>query len=211
MRVQARYLLGTGLLLVAGGSCWMATIQPDSHLDGAAPGFIVAGVGIGMVNPVLASSAVSVVPPERSGMASGANNTFRQVGIATGIAGLGAVFQSQIVGAHHRRVGKSVYGAQIIHRGGAQLQAAMAGGGVRQAAASLPASVRQRAAGRLPLRLLHHLEPSDGDRSGGGLRGSVGGVRPRPPEVTSSCRTAPPAGLRPKTRRPGPQAMSSRP
>jgi hypothetical protein len=49
-----------------------------------------------MVNPVLASSAISVVPPQRSGMASGANNTFRQVGIATGIAVLGAMFQSQI-------------------------------------------------------------------------------------------------------------------
>jgi hypothetical protein len=37
-------------------------------------------------------------------MASGANNTFRQVGIATGIAALGAVFQhdiSQGALAHH--------------------------------------------------------------------------------------------------------------
>ena len=50
-----------------------------------------------MVNPVLASASISVVEPQRSGMASGANNTFRQVGIATGIAVLGAVFQSQIV------------------------------------------------------------------------------------------------------------------
>jgi hypothetical protein len=32
-------------------------------------------------------------------MASGINNTFRQVGIATGIAGLGAIFQHQIHGA----------------------------------------------------------------------------------------------------------------
>ncbi len=54
---------------------------------------------------------------------------------------LGAVFQSQIVAHTTAALGKSPYGAQIIHRGGAQLQAAMAGGGVRQAAASLPASV----------------------------------------------------------------------
>ena len=32
-------------------------------------------------------------------MASGINNTFRQVGIATGIAGLGAIFQSKVHGA----------------------------------------------------------------------------------------------------------------
>ena len=52
-------------------------------------GFIVAGAGVGLVNPALASTAIGVVPPQRSGMASGINNTFRQVGIATGIAALG--------------------------------------------------------------------------------------------------------------------------
>ena len=33
---------------------------------------------------------------ERAGMASGINNTFRQVGIATGIAALGAIFASKV-------------------------------------------------------------------------------------------------------------------
>ncbi len=36
---------------------------------------------------------VSVLPVERSGLASGINNTFRQLGIAIGIAALGAIFQ----------------------------------------------------------------------------------------------------------------------
>jgi hypothetical protein len=36
--------------------------------------------------------AVSVVPKEQSGMASGINDTFRQVGIAIGIAAWGAIF-----------------------------------------------------------------------------------------------------------------------
>ena len=58
-------------------------------------GFLSA-VGIGLTNPALASTAVSVVSPERAGMASGTNSTFRQVGIATGIAGLGALFQRTI-------------------------------------------------------------------------------------------------------------------
>ena len=60
------------------------------------PGFVLGGIGIGLTNPALASTAVGVVPPERSGMASGTNSTFRQVGIATGIAGLGALFQHTI-------------------------------------------------------------------------------------------------------------------
>jgi hypothetical protein len=37
-----------------------------------------------------------VVEPARSGMAAGINNTFRQVGISTGIAGLGAIFQARV-------------------------------------------------------------------------------------------------------------------
>ena len=96
VRIQTRYLLGTGLFLIAVGCVLMSTTHADSTWTVLLPGFIVAGIGIGTVNPVLASSAISVVPPERSGMASGANSTFRQVGIATGIAGLGSVFQSQI-------------------------------------------------------------------------------------------------------------------
>ena len=60
------------------------------------PGFVLAGAGIGLINPPLASTAVGVVHHSRSGMASGINNTFRQVGIATGIAGLGAVFQHDV-------------------------------------------------------------------------------------------------------------------
>jgi hypothetical protein len=60
------------------------------------PGQVLAGIGIGLATPGLASTAVGVVGPQLSGMASGASNTARQLGIATGIAGLGAIFQSKI-------------------------------------------------------------------------------------------------------------------
>ena len=109
------------------------------------PGFIVAGVGIGMVNPVLASSAISVVPPERSGMASGANSTFRQVGIATGIAGLGTVFQSQIEQRTLSALGTSPAGQAVVAHGGSNLQAAIVGGGVRQAPPQLPSAASRDA------------------------------------------------------------------
>jgi predicted MFS family arabinose efflux permease len=39
---------------------------------------------------------VGVLPVERSGLSSGINNTFRQLGIASGIAGLGAIFQPRV-------------------------------------------------------------------------------------------------------------------
>jgi len=138
VRIQARYLMGGGLLLVAIGLLLMSAVDASSAWTVLVPGFIVTGIGIGTTNPVLASSAVSVVPPQRSGMASGANNTFRQVGIATGIAALGAVFQSQIQHATFAALSATPTGQEIIARGGTALKGALAGGGVREAAAAIP-------------------------------------------------------------------------
>ncbi len=142
VHVHARYMLGSGLLLIAAGLFVTGFTHASSTWTVLLPGFILAGVGIGTVNPVLASSAISVVPPERSGMASGANSTFRQVGIATGIASLGSVFQSQL----EKRTGNALQathtGAAILARGGEQLRTAILGGDVRQVAANLPVSTR---------------------------------------------------------------------
>ena len=51
---------------------------------------------------------VGVVEPRRSGMASGINNTFRQVGIATGIAGLGALFEHLVSSKFHTGIPSQV-------------------------------------------------------------------------------------------------------
>src|SRR5204862_8223287 len=59
-------------------------------------GLLVAGVGIGLSNPAIGSTALGVVDPVRSGMASGFSNTCRIGGVAVGVAGLGAVFLDRI-------------------------------------------------------------------------------------------------------------------
>jgi EmrB/QacA subfamily drug resistance transporter len=92
----ARGLFAVGLGSVGLGLLLMHGIKLDSKWTTLLAGFIVAGGGVGLVNPTIAQVAVGVVEPARSGMASGINNTFRQVGIATGIAGLGAIFQSHV-------------------------------------------------------------------------------------------------------------------
>ena len=95
-RVPIRALLAGGMGLVALALYLMYGVHESSGWTTLLAGFLIGGVGIGMVNPPLASTAVSVVPPRQAGMAAGVNNTFRQVGIATGIAGLGAIFQSAL-------------------------------------------------------------------------------------------------------------------
>jgi EmrB/QacA subfamily drug resistance transporter len=92
-RVPVRGLIGGGLMIVGAGLVLMRGLSASSGWIELLPGFLVAGVGIGLVNAPLASTAVAVVDPRRSGMASGINNTFRQVGIATGTAAYGALFQ----------------------------------------------------------------------------------------------------------------------
>jgi EmrB/QacA subfamily drug resistance transporter len=97
--VPIRLLIGAGLVLVGVGLLLMRGLQASSDWTHLVPGLVVAGVGAGFVNPPLASTAVGVVPPQRAGMASGINSTFRQVGIATGIALLGTLFSNRLTSA----------------------------------------------------------------------------------------------------------------
>jgi EmrB/QacA subfamily drug resistance transporter len=133
-----RLLLGAGLGLSAVAMGLMSRVSTDSHWTVLLPGFIVGGIGIGMTNAPLASTAVSTVPQQRAGMASGINNTFRQVGIATGIAGLGAIFQSRVTS----NVVSSLHGVRNAHAIATQF----ANGRQQQAIQSLPPQLRAHAA-----------------------------------------------------------------
>ena len=90
-----RLVLGGGLLLIGVGGLLLALVDADSSWRVLVPGLAVLGVGAGMANPTLASAALAAVPRERSGMASGAVNTARQLGFALGVAVLGSVFTAQ--------------------------------------------------------------------------------------------------------------------
>jgi EmrB/QacA subfamily drug resistance transporter len=91
-RAPARVMLSVGLFGAGIGLLLMSGIDAGDEWTTLLGGFLVAGAGIGLLNPVIADVAVSVVPKEQSGMASGINDTFRQVGIAVGIAAWGALF-----------------------------------------------------------------------------------------------------------------------
>jgi hypothetical protein len=91
-RVPARVMMSVGLGGTGAGLLLMSGIGAGDEWTTLLGGFLVAGAGIGLLNPVIADVAVSVVPKEQSGMASGINDTFRQVGVAVGIAAWGAIF-----------------------------------------------------------------------------------------------------------------------
>src|SRR3954447_25484341 len=113
-RVPIRVILGVGLATVGVGLILMHGVTPDSSWTTLLAGFIVAGAGVGITNPGIGQGAIAVVEPARAGMASGINTTFRQVGIATGVAGLGAVFQSRIEDKLGSKLG------EVVSSGGAK-------------------------------------------------------------------------------------------
>ena len=95
-RIGVRAALVTGLVLCGAGLALMLNLRPESGGLRLLPGLVVFGIGAGVVNPTMTVAALSTVDAAHSGMASGVNNTARQVGIAAGIAGLGAVLQSRL-------------------------------------------------------------------------------------------------------------------
>ena len=138
-RVPARLMLSTGLAGVGIGLLLMRGVSAGDDWTTLLGGFLVAGAATGLINPVIADVAVSVVPTERSGMAAGINDTFRQVGVAVGIAVWGAIFVDR--GAH--KVAELTAGTPAA--AGArprELVEAASSGSLDQALATMPANAR---------------------------------------------------------------------
>ncbi len=139
-RVPVRWLIGPGLVLVGIGLLLMSGLTGTSGWAHLAPGFLVAGVGSGLVNPPLASTAVGVVEPQRAGMASGVNTTFRQVGIATSIATLGSIFTASL----RHQIGQGLSSIPALAGRGPQVAAALQQGDPGRVIAAAPAAARSR-------------------------------------------------------------------
>jgi hypothetical protein len=95
-RVPLRALIGVGLALAGVGLLLAGGLHADSEWTALLPGLLLAGAGIGLVNPTVAEAAIGVVPAARAATGAAINNTFRQVGVAVGVAGLGAIFQGRV-------------------------------------------------------------------------------------------------------------------
>jgi len=83
-------LFSAGLLLTT------LTLSPNPPYGPLALALALTGVGIGTTVVPITSSALSAVPPERSGMAASATNTSREIGAVTGVAILGALVNAQL-------------------------------------------------------------------------------------------------------------------
>ncbi|WP_280412790.1 MFS transporter [Nocardia asiatica] len=92
-RVGARTLITTGQVLLAAALAWMAAITTvDVDYGGYVAPFLLAGVGMGLTFAPASTIVMASAAPEDQAMASGTNNTVREVGVAMGVAVLASVF-----------------------------------------------------------------------------------------------------------------------
>jgi EmrB/QacA subfamily drug resistance transporter len=134
-RVPLRALIGVGLALAGVGLLVAGGLDVDSEWTALLAGLLLAGAGIGLVNPSVAEAAIGVVPAARAATGAAINNTFRQVGVAVGIAALGAVFQ----GRTESRLGDLLQNGPPALQGRAgELAPAVASGNADAAVATAP-------------------------------------------------------------------------
>src|SRR5499427_4105602 len=136
--VAMRVLLGAAMAAAAAGLATMAHLTATSVWLVLLPGFILAGIGLGITSTALASAALSAVEPARAGMAAGLVNTLRQVGTATGVAVLGALYTSRVTTATRHALAGLPAPPGAAHR----LAAAVASGAGTRAAALVPPAAR---------------------------------------------------------------------
>ncbi|MEU1081294.1 MFS transporter [Streptomyces sp. NPDC005908] len=134
--VPPQYPIGGGLLLIGVGSFLEMSLTGSSGWTALLAGFLVAGVGVGIASPILASAALAAAPADRAGMAGGAANTFRQLGFALGIPAVGTLL-SGVVARELRDSGlftDSGEAAELVTGGRSEAVLAAVPEGARQAA-----------------------------------------------------------------------------
>ena len=103
-RLTARYgprpvmLAGAGI--AAAGQLCLLLVTPATSYPRLVPALLGVGFGVGLFTAPVVAAAMRAVPAERSGLASGINNTARQAGTALGVAIFGAVAGSPAHAGH---------------------------------------------------------------------------------------------------------------
>jgi len=151
-RLGPKTLTVTGLLVLAAGLIWMATVDPAGSftIDVLGPS-LVAAAGMALAFIPSLGTAIASARPEEGGLASGIVNTGYQIGSALGLAAMTAVATAAGAGqagdpvALTNGFSAAFLGAAAIAAVGGLLAAVMLRGRSRQAS-STPAAPTERAA-----------------------------------------------------------------
>jgi EmrB/QacA subfamily drug resistance transporter len=95
-RVGSRWLMGLGMVLLAGSLFIFSRLDASSDFWNLLPGLIVGGFGMALVMTPTTSAAMGSVPIDKAGVGSAVLNSMRQVGGALGIAVIGAIIAESV-------------------------------------------------------------------------------------------------------------------
>jgi EmrB/QacA subfamily drug resistance transporter len=98
-RVGSRWLMAGGMAVVSLCCLELSTVSLHSSFWHMLPGFILGGIGMSFVMTPMSAAAMGAVSVDKAGVASGVLNTFRQVGVALGIAVTGAIITNRAAAA----------------------------------------------------------------------------------------------------------------
>jgi EmrB/QacA subfamily drug resistance transporter len=98
-RVGSRWLMAAGMTVVAAACVELSTVSLHSSFWRMLPGFLMGGIGMSFVMTPMSAAAMGAAPVAKAGVASGVLNTFRQVGVALGIAVMGAILADRSAAA----------------------------------------------------------------------------------------------------------------
>jgi EmrB/QacA subfamily drug resistance transporter len=94
-RVGSRWLISGGMMTVALCCLELSTVTVSSSFWHMLPGFVLGGLGMSFVMTPMSAAVMGAAPVDKAGVASGVLNTFRQVGVALGIAIMGAIITNR--------------------------------------------------------------------------------------------------------------------
>ena len=96
-KIGGRHVVRIGMILEIVGTVMVASAISSSVSGWSlVPGLLVYGLGVGFATAQLTNVVLAQVPTNKSGQASGAQSTTRQVGSALGIAVMGAVLVTSL-------------------------------------------------------------------------------------------------------------------
>jgi EmrB/QacA subfamily drug resistance transporter len=142
-KLSGRTLLTIGLIIVVAGNLLTAiVVAAQLSFLVVAIGMVVTGCGAGLLNGETAKVSMSVIPPERGGMASGIGGTLRFVGLVTGITGLGAILTNETQ-RHFLQAASAAYLEQTDGGASGQVVSRIVAGDVAGVVAQTPAAAQE--------------------------------------------------------------------
>jgi len=97
-RIGSRWLMSAGMLILGIAVLLLSRVGTPPRFSSLLLAFVVGGIGIGLTLTPAMAAVLGSVPEDQSGVAAGVLDTFRQVGGALGVAVMGAIVASDLVG-----------------------------------------------------------------------------------------------------------------